>query len=217
MVGEIKRRNSSLPVTLAIGQEDLEEARGPGPGELAPYVDFVSLQVAPGRAKGLGGPGDERAPLFLGLLTRWLTGKEVLLGDIGIPTAPSISSLAPEDRQGAGRAGLAEENEAADFYVRSLGRLKAKGIKGALVGSFGDADSSLWDKPPFDRRVAERFGGLFRTDGSAKPAAREIRGFSREGGSREVEEGWLDIRPDEFHEDPRGQIIRLYRRFKERA
>ena len=215
MVSELKRRDSSLPITLGIGQEDLEETRIPGPRELAPYVDFFSLQVGPGLAKWADGPMDEKAPLFLGLLTQWLGGKEVLVGDLGVPTEPLLPSLTPRDRQRLGGTGLAEEGEAEDFYRKSLELLKRHGMKGALARSFGDTDSSLWDKPPFDNRVADRFGGLFRRDGSAKPAARAIQEFSRERGQREVDWGWLDILPDEFYENPRGQIARLYRRFKD--
>jgi hypothetical protein len=84
---------------------------------------------------------------------------------------------------------LAEEDEAEDFYRKSLELLKGHGMRGALARSFGDTDSSLWDKPPFDNQVADRFGGLFRRDGSAKPAARAIQEFSREKRPREADWG----------------------------
>jgi hypothetical protein len=215
MVSELKRWNSSLPITLGIGQEDLEEARIPGPGDLAPYGDFLFIHVDPGKAKWADGPMDEKAPLFLGLLTQWLGGKEVLVGDLGVPTEPLLPSLKPGDRQRLGGTGLAEEGEAEDFYRKSLDLLKGHGMKGALARSFGDYDSSLWDKPPLDNRVAERFCGLFRRDGSAKPAARLIREYPRERAPREISWDWVDIRLEEYYENPRAQLPRLYRRFKD--
>jgi endo-1,4-beta-mannosidase len=87
---------------------------------------------------------------------------------------------------------------------------------GVLARSFSDYDSSLWDRPPLDQRVAERFCGLFRRDGSAKTAARLIRDYPREIATREISWDWADIRPEEYREDPRKHLPRLYRRFKDR-
>ena len=56
MVTELKRWNSSLPITVGLGQEDLEDARIPGPRDLAPYGDFFSLQVDPGQGEMGGWP-----------------------------------------------------------------------------------------------------------------------------------------------------------------
>jgi hypothetical protein len=71
-----------------------------------------------------------------------------------------------------------------------------------------------------ERRVAERFCGLFRQNGSAKPPARLIRDFPREGKPRDLSWDWADIRPEEYpeeyNEDPAGHLPRLYRRFKDR-
>jgi len=216
MISELKRWNSTLPITLGIGQEDLEEARIPGPGELAQYIDFFSLQVEPIPAKWADGPMDWKAPLFLGLVAQWLGGKEVLIGDLGVPTEPLLPSLTPGDRKRLGGTGLAEEGQVEDFYQKSLDLLKGHGMKGALARSFGDYDSSLWDQPPLDDRVAERFCGLFRRDGSAKPAARLIREYPRERAPGKISRDWVDIRPEEYYENPRAQLPRLYRRFKDR-
>jgi hypothetical protein len=111
---------------------------------------------------------------------------------------------------------LVKESEAETFFEKSLGLLKEYGVKGVLARSFADYDSSLWDRPPLDERVAERFCGLFRRDGSAKPAARLIRDFPREGKPRDLSWDWADIRPEEYREDPAGHLPRLYRKFKDR-
>ena len=111
---------------------------------------------------------------------------------------------------------MVKESEAETFFERSLDLLKEYGVKGVMARSFADYDSSLWDRPPLDERVAERFCGLFRRDGSAKPAARLIREYPRERAPREISWDWADIRPEEYWKDPRKHLPRFYRRFKDR-
>jgi len=216
MVTELRRWNSSLPITWGMDQSDLEKARVPGPQDLAPYCDFISLQLHPGQAEWADGPTDEKVPLFLSLVTRWLGGKGTLVGDLGVPTEPLLPHLTEGERKKLGESGLIRESEAETFLEKSLGPLKEYGVKGVLARSFADYDSSLWDRPPLDERVAERFCGLFRRDGSAKPAARLIRDFPREGKPPDLSWDWADIRPEEYNEDPAGHLPRLYRRFKDR-
>ena len=216
MSTELKRWNSSIPLTMGIGQEDLEEARIPGPRDLAPYIDFLLIHVDPGKAKWAEGLMDEKAPLFLGFMAQWLGGKEVLVGDLGVPTEPLLPSLTPSDRRRLGGTRLVQESQAEAFYQQSLDLLKRYGIRGALGRSVGDYDSSLWDKPPFDHQVAERFCGLFRKDGSAKPAARLLKDYPRKWTPGEISRDWVDIRPEEYYENSRAQLTRLYQRFKDR-
>ena len=216
MVTELRRWNSFLPITWAMDPSDLEEGRIPGPKELAPYCDFISLQVHPGGTKWSDGPTDERAPLFLCLMAQWLGGKGAWAGDLGVPTEPLLPFLTEGDRRKLRGAGLVKEGDAETLLEKILDLLKSHGIKGALAGSFSDYDSSLWDRPPLDDRVAERFCGLFRRDGSAKPAARMIRDYPRERKTGDLLWDWVDIRPEEYYENPLGQLTRLYRRFKDR-
>jgi len=216
MVTELRRWNSFLPITWAMDPSDLEEGRIPGPKELAPYCDFISLQVHPGGTKWSDGPMDERAPLFLCLMAQWLGGKGAWVGDLRVPTEPLLPFLTEGDRRRLRGAGLVKEGDAETLLEKILDLLKSHGIKGALAGSFSDYDSSLWDRPPLDDRVAERFCGLFRRDGSAKPAARMIRDYPRERKTGDLLWDWVDIRPEEYYENPLGQLTRLYRRFKDR-
>ena len=43
MVSELKKRDESIPVTLGLHQEDLEENRKMGPKEAAAFCDFLSM------------------------------------------------------------------------------------------------------------------------------------------------------------------------------
>jgi endo-1,4-beta-mannosidase len=60
MVTELRRWDSSLPITWGMDQSDLEKARVPGPQDLVPYCDFISLQLHPGQAEWADGLMDER-------------------------------------------------------------------------------------------------------------------------------------------------------------
>jgi endo-1,4-beta-mannosidase len=69
MVLELKRYDSSLPVTLGLHQEDLEEEGTLGPAEAAPYCDILSMHAYPSDATWADDPLDAMVPLFLALLT----------------------------------------------------------------------------------------------------------------------------------------------------
>jgi hypothetical protein len=45
MASELKKRNESVPVTLGLHQEDLEEDRKMGPREVAVFCDFLSMHT----------------------------------------------------------------------------------------------------------------------------------------------------------------------------
>ena len=216
MVNELKRRDSSTPITLGIGREEVEKARVPGPRELAPFVDFFFIHPDPGGTEWAEKAVEEKVPLFLAALAQWLGGKEVLVGDLGESTEPLIPSLSPGDRERLGEKPLADEGRAAEAFRKSLDLLRTNGILGALARSFADYDSSLWDHPPLDDRVEDRFAGLFRADGSPKPAARLIKDYARERTAPSISRDWVDIKPEEYYQDPRGQIARLFRRFRDR-
>ena len=71
--------------------------------------------------------------------------------------------------------------------------------------------------PPLDEAVHERWFGLWGSDGSPKPAVREIQRFQ---GlplvSQRLDLGWIDMDPEEFYTLPHQHLGRLYRRFCDR-
>jgi hypothetical protein len=216
MVTELKRRDEDLPVTLGLHQGDLEEDRVLGPKEAGVFCDVLSMHAYPCYAEWADGPLDERVPLFLALLTWWLGGKEVLLGEFGVPTEPGEGALSLEDREKLGDVDMISEGDAGEYYRNVFELLIAHGFPGAFAWYFSDYEPALWDVFPLDDLVHERYFGLFRFNGSAKEATKLIPMLDRRRGKREPRSDWIDIKPDEYYGRPGEHLERLYRRFKDR-
>ncbi|TMK49243.1 MAG: hypothetical protein E6G66_09250 [Actinobacteria bacterium] len=140
----------------------------------------------------------------------------------GRPTSQGESAACPPPlRSGGlpvspGEAGppLVSEASAAAYTGRSLDALRAAGCTGALLWCFSDYDEALHKLPPLDLATHERSFGVWRADGSPKPALAEV---TRRVGVETVPPppaGWLDIDPEEFRASPREQLVRLYRRYR---
>lgn len=208
MTGAIRTADPGRPITIGTHMEDLEEDRCLGPAEAARHCDFVCMHGYPIYAAWAEGPTDHRLLPFLALLTRWLAeGADVVFEEFGLPTAPTPEPPPP----------LVSEAAAAAYTARSLDALRAAGCTGALLWCFSDYDPALYDRPPLDLAAHERSFGLWRSDGSPKPALAEV---TRRKGCDVMpppDTAWLDIDRQEFAASPRGQIVRLYRRYRSTA
>lgn len=206
MTGAIRAADPGRPITTGLHMEDLEDDRRIGPAEAARHCDMVSMHGYPAYTTWVDGPTDDRLLPFLALLTRWLAGgADILFEEFGLPTGPP---------GGTGPATLTTESEAAAYTGRALDGLHRSGCAGALLWCFADYAPALHHRPPFDEAVHERTFGLWRADGSAKPAVAEI--TARVGRARmapPVVAGWLDIGIDEFAADRRRHLARLYRQY----
>jgi endo-1,4-beta-mannosidase len=206
MAGAIRAADAGRPVTIGTHMEDLEEDRGIGPAEAARHCDFVCMHGYPIYAGWAEGPTDHHLLPFLAQVTRWLSGgADVLFEEVGLP--PALDTLAAE-------APLVSEASAAAYTGRSLDALREAGCTGALLWCFSDYDEALYRLPPLDLATHERSFGLWRADGSPKPALNEV---TRRVGVEVLPPpapGWLDIDPGEFRASPREQLIRLYRPFR---
>jgi hypothetical protein len=152
------------------------------------------------------GPTDHHLLPFLAQVTRWLSGEaDVVFEEFGLPTAPdAVQAQAP----------LVTEASAAAYTACALDALRAAGCTGALLWCFSDYDESLHHLPPLDLAIHERSFGLWRADGSPKPALAEL---TRRVGAEVMPPpatGWLDIGCEEFHTSPREHLVRLYRRYR---
>jgi endo-1,4-beta-mannosidase len=209
MVAEIRAAGSPHPITLGLHMEDLEEDRHLGPAEVARACDLLAMHGYPVYAPWAQGPTDAWLLPFLGLLTRWLGGgRDLLFEEFGVPTRPAhaVPSAAVP---------LLEEDAAAHFIGQALALLHRFGFAGALLWCYSDYAPELWSRPPLDDAPHERFFGLWRADGTPKPAVAVLRRWS--GLPRRPPHDdftWIDIAPNDFFANPRFHLRRLYDRFR---
>ena len=93
------------------------------------------------------------------------------------PTCCSRSSDCPPRLAGEpAQPPFVTEDEAARYTGRVLDGLRLAGCTGAMLWCYGDYDPRIWNDPPLDEAVHERSFGLWRADGSAKPAVGVVGG-----------------------------------------
>jgi endo-1,4-beta-mannosidase len=197
----IRSADATALVTVGLHMEDLEEDRRLGPPEASEACDLLSMHGYPIYAHWADGPTDHQVLPFLARVTHWLgQGGDLVFSEFGLP------SLVVEDDAGAA------------YTARALEGLRRAGCLGALLWCYSDYDPALWESPPFDLAPHERSFGLWRADGSPKPAVAAIAAFV--GAARCTAahaDAWIDIDRDEFRLDPRAQLPRLYRRYREQS
>jgi endo-1,4-beta-mannosidase len=211
----IRGADPTALVTVGLHMEDLEEDRRLGPDEAASVCDFLSMHGYPIYARWAEGPVDAQLLPFLALVTRWLgRGREVVFSEFGLPTYRPGDPLAEDARRRSGSV-LVEETLAAAYTEHALAALRLAGCAGAMLWCFSDYDPALWGRPPFDLAVHERSFGLWRADGSPKPAVAAVEALA--GAPRVESSGecaWIDLDPTDFFRDPGRQLPRLYGRYR---
>jgi endo-1,4-beta-mannosidase len=217
IVSAIRTEDATVPITVGLHMEDLEEDRKLGPQQVSETCDFLSMHGYPIYARWAEGPTDEQLLPFLARLTRWLgNGRDVLFSEFGLPTYRRDDPSAESARRKTASM-LVDEQTAAAYTGRALLALREAGCIGAMLWCYTDYDPSIWETPPLDLAVHERFFGLWRADGSPKPAVTAVTdlvGAARLDSSRDDE--WIDVDTEEFSLDPRQHLPRLYRRYRDR-
>ncbi len=220
MAGEIRRQGGDCPVTLGMHAEDLENDRCLWPQDAALWCDWLCMHGYPFYLSWIDDPGDVRVLPFLGLLTRWLGGKPVLFEEFGAPSRPILPPY--PDKRESYQCRLWDETEVATYYRQALELLCQAGMTGAMAWCYGDYHPSLWDRPPLKENPHERHFGLFRHDGSPKPAVQTIGKFAGRlaaGRGPAVDQspaGWLRGEdPERYYRSQRTELPRLYRKYCE--
>ena len=210
MSAAIRSSDPGRPLTIGIHMEDLEEDRRIGPAEAARWCDIVSMHGYPIYADWSAGATDHELLPFLAAITRWLaSGAPILFEEFGLPTT----------RLAAPEGGLLVSEPAAAAYTgRALDSLREAGCAGAFLWCFADYGPELDALPPFDLARHEHSFGLWRADGSPKPAVAQVRDriVSLRVPPPSPDE-WLDIDYATFDGDRRFHLARLYDRFRGRA
>jgi endo-1,4-beta-mannosidase len=212
----IRNADPGAEITIGLHMEDLEQDRRIGPSEAAETCDFLTMHGYPIYASWATAATDEHLVPFLARVTRWLGGgPEVLLGEFGLPTR----RVGEPEGDDAPASMLVDEPEAARYTTRVLEELRLARCTGAMVWCYADYAPGIWTAPPLDEATHERSFGLWRSDGSAKPAVKEVSAFAgsaRNGGSAgDALDGFIDIDPRDYWLDPRNELERLYRRYRE--
>jgi endo-1,4-beta-mannosidase len=215
LTAAIRNADETALVTVGLHMEDVEEDRRLGPREASQACELLSMHGYPIYARWADGPADAEVLPFLARVTHWLgDGLDVLFTEFGLPT----SCRNDPHGQRAGATSLVEEEAAAAYTTAALEGLRRAGCLGAFLWCYSDYDPALWQQPPFDLAPHERTFGLWRIDGSPKPAVAAIAAFiGAERCSPGYADAWIDIDRDEFLLDSNAQLPRLYRRYREQS
>jgi endo-1,4-beta-mannosidase len=205
----IRASDPACAITLGLHMEDLEDDRRIGPAEAAEVCDVLCMHGYPIYTSWCRSPTDPELVAFLTEVTRWLagTGKDLLFAEFGAATRDGD----PEAERGPST--LLTEDEAGRYIQSAFGSLHAAGAIGGMVWCYADYDRAIWSEPPLDRAPHERHFGLWRPDGTPKPAAaalREWRGRPRVAPPPLI---WPESDRTNFYRSPRDTLVRLYRAY----
>ncbi|HUQ42135.1 MAG TPA: hypothetical protein VM052_06520 [Candidatus Limnocylindrales bacterium] len=199
MSSALRAADPSCEVTIGLHMEDLEQDRRIGPAEAAAVCDFLCMHGYPLYASWARSATDPALPAFLAELTRWLGGKDVFFEEFGMPTGTTD-----------------DETRADRFVAEALDLLYEAGTTGAMLWCFADYAPAIWDRPPLDVAPHERFFGLWRADGTPKPAARHLARYAQIE-RRAPAAAWPEGDRATFYDDPGVNIKRLYERYSKVA
>jgi hypothetical protein len=215
MTETLKEKDDTIPITLGLNVNDLTESGGLQPRLIAQYLDYLTIHVPAHRVPWAKDPPDAVLPPYLGCIVRWLGKLPVFVQDFGVATEPAFSKAENRDLKRGDDLFLVSEENSAHITSEVLTRLRRFKMMGGFWKIYGDYHPSIWDWPPLDTRVSERFCGLVRSDGSPKLAASVLGSNPTEPNEDEVFAEWIDLPEEDYYRDPRQQLGRLYRRFRE--
>jgi endo-1,4-beta-mannosidase len=176
------RRHSSKPVSAGMHLPMLTSRNGFRPDLLAPHNDWLSMHAYSIYYAGVlpDDPLNTDVVPLASLATEALGGTGVLLEEFGYASSERGDWSGYIDVQrGSGPSPqfLADDAAGGRYYAAVLEKLAWCGALGAFAWCFSDYDAALWDSPPLDTHVHERWFGLTRADGSVKPSGHAIRAF----------------------------------------
>jgi endo-1,4-beta-mannosidase len=215
------RRHSRRPVSAGMHLPTVTSYNGFRPDLLAPHNDYLSMHgysIYYGLTERDDPLNSDVVPLA-SLVTEALGGKPVLFEEFGY--ASSERGDVSEHRlvrrgEREVRQYFADDVSGGRYYRHVLGKLLACGALGALGWMFSDYDPILWDKPPFDTHVHERFFGLTRVNGQVKPSGLAMREMAEvtADGAPERAISPLHLDPSEWYRDPGGNFDRLFQKYR---
>jgi endo-1,4-beta-mannosidase len=218
MTGLIHDIDSAHPVTCGLHMDSIVRDNNLRIHDVFGEVDFAVMHSYPMYTPWARGPLDPDFVPFTCALTTALSGKPVLMEEFGgcTNTPGHPSDVWEWTAYGEPRTQFMASEEALASYLESvLPRLIEVGATGAVVWCFADYVPELWDRPPCEESVHERFFGLVRPDGSLKSHAEVIRRFAATNPQVRppTQTVGLDITPEEYYSDPAGHAVRLFEEY----
>jgi len=156
---------------------------------------------------------------FTCALTAALSGKPVLMEEFGGCTAllnEATYTMKWTETNGREREQfMASEEDFAEFLRLTIPKLQDSGATGAMLWCYADYIPELWNLPPCQNAVHERFFGLVRSDGSLKPHAKVIQEFAKTKPQVKPIPDYAKIlvNSDEFYKDPSSHLTDLCQKY----
>ena len=219
MVGLIKEIDPNHPVTIGLHADGLHRDNGLRIDKVYAHTDVAVMHSYPMYTPWARQPLDPDFVPFTCALTATLAGKPVLMEEFGGCTAsPGEATYNMKWTETNGREReqfMAGEDDLAEFLSLTLPRLQETGATGAMLWCFADYIEELWDRPPCQNAVHERFFGLIRPDGSLKPHAKVIKEFAATKPQVKAipEYARFKVDADEFYKDPTPFLLDFYAQY----
>jgi endo-1,4-beta-mannosidase len=219
MVGLIKEIDPLHPVTIGLHADSLHLDNGFRIDKIYAHTDVAVMHSYPMYTPWARKPLDPDFVPFTCALTAALAGKPVLMEEFGGCTAvPNKTTYHMKWRETNGRPRqqfMAGEQDFAEFINQTLHKLQDSGATGAMLWCFADYAPELWDLPPCQNNVHERFFGLVRPDGSLKPHAKAIQEFAATKPQTKPipEYARFQVNAEEFYKDPKLFLLDYYAQY----
>ncbi|MBN8655230.1 MAG: cellulase family glycosylhydrolase [Anaerolineae bacterium] len=216
MVTLIKSIDPKRPVTIGLHGDGIHRDNGLRVDKVYAHTDVAVMHSYPMYSDWARKPLDPDYVPFTCALTAALGGKPVLMEEFGGCTAlPGEASYMMKWIETNGREReqfMASEEDFAEFLSLTIPKLQHSGATGAMLWCYADYIPELWNVPPCQNAVHERFFGLVRPDGSLKPHAKVIQEFAKTKPMVQPipEYAKINITADEFYKEPLGNLVDLY-------
>ena len=219
MVGLIKSIDPNHPVTIGLHGDGLHRDNGLRIDKVYAHTDVAVMHSYPMYTKWARKPLDPDFVPFTCALTAALCGKPVLMEEFGGCTAlrnEATYIMKWTETNGREREQfMASEDDFAKFLSLTIPKLQDSGATGAMLWCYADYIPELWNLPPCQNAVHERFFGLVRSDGSLKPHAKVIQEFAKSKPQVKPIPDYakVTVNPDEFYQDPSNYLVDLYQKY----
>ncbi len=216
MVGLIKSIDPKRPVTIGLHGDGLHRDNGLRIDKVYRETDVAVMHSYPMYTPWARHNLDPDFVPFTCALTATLSGKPVLMEEFGGCTAlpgEKTYTMAWTETNGRERTQfMASEEDFAEFLRLTIPKLHDSGATGAMLWCYADYVPELWNKPPCENAVHERFFGLVRPDGTLKPHAQVIKDFAATNPMVKPIPDYakVEVDPEKFYEGPIWYLADLY-------